>query len=219
MRAGWRVGQQSNLRRRPACFAQRAQTMTDERNIYDKFRLRLYRLLATKLNGAHRILDVGCGRCELCCYLARRFHCEVVGVDVSEEKLKEGTKRAKHKHVRRLVRCEKIDASRLTAFPDRSFDAAVSVYALHEIDKPVVALREVARVLKPNGKLVIVDFPKGSEASRLWHEAYYTPGQVRSMVSRAGLVATSSSLLAGGHLLMVTASREGTAKRRRTGRT
>lgn len=187
--------------------------MGSDKNRYHRFRPQLYKTLAAELEDAHRILDIGCGRCELCCFLARRFGCEVIGVDVSEDDLDAGTARAKGGHVRRLVRCEKIDAARLEAFPDASFDAAVSVYALHEIDKPVLALREVARVVKPQGKVVIVDLPKGSDAARLWHEAYYTPGQIRAMVSRAGLTVSSISPLADGHLLMVRANR----RARRTG--
>ncbi len=180
--------------------------MGSERNRYERFRPRMFHLIGKELAGAKRVLDVGCGRCELCCYLARRLKCEVVGVDLNEEKLQEGRTRAEHRHLRRRVRCEKADVSRLDAFPPASFDAAVSVYALHEIARPVLALRSVARALKPRGKFVVVDFPSDSEAAELWHEAYYTPGQAAGMMARAGLDVLRSERLAGGHLMMLIAT-------------
>jgi demethylmenaquinone methyltransferase/2-methoxy-6-polyprenyl-1,4-benzoquinol methylase len=44
--------------------------------------------------------------------------------------------------------------------PDESFDTVVCTYTLCSIDYPVAALREVWRVLKPGGKLMVLEFSK-----------------------------------------------------------
>ena len=45
-------------------------------------------------------------------------------------------------------------------FPDRSFDMIVSASALHYFEQPEVSLREMRRVLKPGGSVVIMDWCK-----------------------------------------------------------
>jgi SAM-dependent methyltransferase len=94
--------------------------------------------------GAGRLLDVGCGGGAISSALGE-LGWQVTGVDVSEDQL-------------RLARQRGVDvvcaeATRLP-FADASFDAAVSVFTHTDMDDFGGALREVARVLRPNTPLV-----------------------------------------------------------------
>jgi len=50
-------------------------------------------------------------------------------------------------------------------------------------------------VLRVGGKLLIVDFPRGSLAQRLWHEDYYTPHQVSDLLAATGYADISVTLV------------------------
>jgi ubiquinone/menaquinone biosynthesis C-methylase UbiE len=97
---------------------------------------------------------------------------------------------ARHRH------CVKADARSLDFLWRGSVDAAVSVYALHEFAEPMAVLREARRILCPGCEILIVDFPRGSLAQRLWDEDYYTPGEVARMLKRAGFARVTARRIA-----------------------
>jgi ArsR family transcriptional regulator len=96
--------------------------------------------------------DLGCGSGPLSSSLAP-FVRRVVAVDGSETMLEAARER--------LSRFDNVDLRRgeLEALPidDESLDAATLVLVLHHLSDPIVVLREAARVLRPGGKLLIVD--------------------------------------------------------------
>ena len=96
--------------------------------------------------------DLGCGTGALLPRLAPHVG-HVVGVDASDEMLD-----AARDRVRNLSNVE-IRKGSLEALPleDASLDAAVLMLVLHHLPAPAVALTEAARVLKPGGRLLIVD--------------------------------------------------------------
>ncbi len=77
---------------------------------------------------------------------------EVVGIDISERMLK----KAKGKKSPAKVKLVKADACSLP-FPDRSFDTAVSTFFLCVVPEKERVLREVRRVLKPDGFLLAME--------------------------------------------------------------
>lgn len=100
-----------------------------------------------------RILDVGTGPGIVANLLADLGH-EVTGIDQSSEMLnraKENSKALNH-HLK-FIQADGVDLP----FEDASFDAVVSRYVMWTIPNPTAALEEWHRVLKPGGRLVIVD--------------------------------------------------------------
>jgi len=174
-------------------------------NLYETFRPQLDEMIARVIDGARLVLEVGCGRCALCCFLSRRVGCHVVGLDVSGDAIHDGRKTVEHERISRSVECLHRDGSTLDFIAPRSIDTAVSVYALHEMANPLLVLRQVRRALKPDGKLVVADFPRGSEASRLWRENYFTRSAMRSLIRRAGYQDIDCSLVAHGQLVFIVA--------------
>ena len=104
-----------------------------------------------------RVLDVGCGTgADLKLY--QRGGCTVSGVDLSAAMLK-----AARKSLGAGADLRSGDAARLP-FPDSTFDLVLSTYTLHTIARArrAAVLQELARVVKPGGKLLLTDFHPGS---------------------------------------------------------
>lgn len=174
-----------------ASAAETKARLSDE--FYEEIRPRLYRRIARELRGAGRILDLGCGSCELARFLVNRYGKEVTGLDVTDGSFPDPEQM--DDRARRRLRCIKADARRLEFLGDEAADAAVAKWALHEMDRPQEILEEVRRVLRVGGELLIVDFPRDSLAQRLWNEEYYAPEEVSEIVERAGYEHVSAMLI------------------------
>ena len=157
-----------------------------ERNIYDEIEEELYEMIVGRVREGDTVLDVGCGECHLANLLAKRKGCRVTGVDTDDSGFAKGLAEAEAWGTSDLVECLKIDARSLNSTIDKMFEVAVSVYALHEYEEALQVLKEVRKILKPGGKILLVDFLKGSTAERLWSERYYTPTEMKSVMRRAG---------------------------------
>jgi len=162
---------------------------------YNELEPKIYRKIAETIQDATPILDVGCGDGRLVNFLASKLRKKIFGVDVSDIGFEKARREAKLKNVSHLVGCVKADASNLDIFESKFFGGIVSVYTLHEFKDPVVSLREIRRVSKTDGKVVIVDFVKGGDAERLWGERYYTPVKIKSMLKNTGFKEVKTSFL------------------------
>ena len=98
-------------------------------------------------------LDAGCGTGFLSFELAARGH-RVTGVDFAPAMLAEARRKAAERSV--SVRFEKADAEQLP-FPSHSFDLAISRHVLWTLPHPEAAIDEWIRLLRPGGRLVVVD--------------------------------------------------------------
>jgi demethylmenaquinone methyltransferase/2-methoxy-6-polyprenyl-1,4-benzoquinol methylase len=123
-----------------------------------------------------RILDVASGTGAVAIELARRYGCSVVGIDQSAEMLTVGRRRVAAAGVGGLVRLEQGRAESLP-FEDESFDAVTFTYLLRYVDDPAATLRELARVVRPGGRLASLDFfvPPNPLARAAW-ELYVRVG-------------------------------------------
>jgi demethylmenaquinone methyltransferase/2-methoxy-6-polyprenyl-1,4-benzoquinol methylase len=115
------------------------------------------------------VLDVACGTGSIAAELVRRSGCSVVGLDRSEEMLAEARRSLAAAGLAGRVRLELGDAQRL-AFEDASFDHVTGGYLLRYVDDPGATIAGLARVLRPGGRLALVDFgvPPGPAAHALW---------------------------------------------------
>ena len=98
-------------------------------------------------------LDAGCGTGFLTFELAARGH-HVTGVDFAPAMIVEARRKAAERSA--SVRFEEADAERLP-FPPASFDLAISRHVLWTLPHPEAAIDEWIRVIRPGGRLVVVD--------------------------------------------------------------
>jgi len=134
-----------------------------------------------------RVLDVGCGTGYTTEGILRLGSvCEVVGVDQNHGQLQKAARNLSMK--KRRVSLFRGDVENLP-FMDGSFDAVVSVGAVEYFPDPERALKEMARVVKPQGR-VVVGGPEFNWFKKvLLHKVFYTPTQrdFEGMFYRAGL--------------------------------
>jgi ubiquinone/menaquinone biosynthesis C-methylase UbiE len=98
-------------------------------------------------------LDAGCGTGFLSFELAARGH-HVTGVDFAPAMIAEARRKAEERSL--AVRFEKGDAEQLP-FAPASFDLVISRHVLWTLPHPEAAIDEWLRVLRPGGRLVVVD--------------------------------------------------------------
>jgi ubiquinone/menaquinone biosynthesis C-methylase UbiE len=105
------------------------------------------------------VLDVGCGFGRTIVALGRELpQARLTGADLSAPVLRLAHLRALEQGV--TARFVQADATSLTPFADASFDVVTATMLLHELPPPQVRelLRAVRRVLRPGGRLVVLDF-------------------------------------------------------------
>ena len=101
-----------------------------------------------------RVLDFACGNGENGIYAASCGG-DVTGIDISPEGVENANSNAAIAGVGSKCRFEVMDGESMT-FPDDSFDVVVEYGALHHVDLDA-AMRELARVLKPCGKMICTE--------------------------------------------------------------
>jgi demethylmenaquinone methyltransferase/2-methoxy-6-polyprenyl-1,4-benzoquinol methylase len=129
---------------------------------------------AVRAKPADRVLDVATGTGMVAAALVRRYGCQVVALDQSEEMLAGArAKLAAEPRLARQIQLVRGEAEHLP-FADGEFDALTFTYLLRYVDDPPATLRELARVVRPGGVIASLEFgvPPRAVARALW--TFYT---------------------------------------------
>lgn len=114
------------------------------------------RALELGANGG-RFLDLGTGPAEIPVLLCQRVsHLEVMACDLSKSMLSIAAQRVQEAGLQSRISLRRLDAKSLP-FKDASFDGLLSNSLIHHLSHPLPALREMARVLRPEGLLLVRD--------------------------------------------------------------
>ena len=150
------------------------------------------------------LLDIGTGTGRMLEVLAPRVE-RALGIDQSREMLAVARVNLERAGLENgLVRLG--DMYRL-ALPDMSFDAAIIHQVLHYADRPAAAIAEAARVLRPRGLLVIVDFaphePEFLRGEHAHRRLGFADAEVAEWCRAAGLEPAAPRRLPGDPLTVV----------------
>lgn len=102
------------------------------------------------INKDKYVLDVGCGVGITPCYIAKKYGCRVVGVDISEKMINWANKMVRRKGVEDRVELRVADAQNLP-FEDNLFGAVICESIIAFVEDKQKAVSEYVRVTKPGG--------------------------------------------------------------------
>ena len=115
----------------------------------------------TELKSSDRVLDVGCGLGGTARHLADQYGCRVVGIDLTAEYVSVGRKLTERVGLDDKIQLHQASALDLP-FDDNSFDVAWTEHVQMNIANKHRFYSEIARVLKPGGRLLFHDVFRGS---------------------------------------------------------
>jgi SAM-dependent methyltransferase len=174
-------------------FARQSQTFEAPGYVFTDERILGWIEAHTPLRGDDRILDVAGGTGALGRHLVRDAASCVV-LDLVPEMLAKGAA-----HGRRDVLYVEGDATAMP-FADSQFDLVVTRFAVHHLDDPAAAFREMVRVGVPGARVVVVDMVDGglrhNELERLRdpsHTTALTTSTLLALLADAGITASVAS--------------------------
>jgi ubiquinone/menaquinone biosynthesis C-methylase UbiE len=118
----------------------------------------LWRKKLRSLVQGPRVLEVGVGTGRNIPFYPRQI--AVTGIDITPAMLNQAAQRAAVLGVTPDLRLG--DVQNLT-FPDASFDNVVATFVFCSVPDPVLGLREIKRILKPGGKLFLLEHVRSSQ--------------------------------------------------------
>ena len=116
----------------------------------------VFRFSDSQIQKDSQILDVACGTADSTIALAKAGISSVTGVDISEEMLKVGETKVAAQNLDSVITLQVEDCENLS-FDDDTFDAAFIAFGIRNFEDKRNGLRELRRVLKPNGHLLILE--------------------------------------------------------------
>ena len=125
---------------------------------------RLWKHMTIEMSGVrkgHKVLDIAGGTGDLAAKFSKIVGSEgsVVLADINESMLKVGRDRLIDRGITENVTFSQADAQYLP-FPDNTFNVITIAFGLRNVTDKNMALRSMLRVLKPGGKLLILEFSK-----------------------------------------------------------
>ena len=134
---------------------------------------------ALSLSDDARVLDLCTGTADLAiATVTRTRNATVVGVDFAAEMLRLGQAKILSAGFGRRIRVVRGDAARIP-LADRSCDAVTIAFGIRNVAQPEQALLEIARVMRPGGRLAILEFGQpripGIRTLYSWYFRYLLP--------------------------------------------
>jgi len=109
-----------------------------------------------QLSSSSSVLEIGCGSGGYAVHLAKSIGCQVVGLDINAEGVRNAKALAEKDKLGARVKFEQCDVSRLPV-EDNAFDAIYSNDVLCHVPRRSQVLSDLRRVVKPGGRLLFSD--------------------------------------------------------------
>lgn len=136
---------------------------------------RRFAVRAAAVKPGETVLDVACGTGDLTEAFAQRSPAaKVIGVDFTPEMLTIAERKlaTRRSDTRSRITYQEGDAQSL-ALPDASVDVVSIAFGIRNVQSPKRALAEFHRVLRPGGRLVILEFDRPRFAPIRWFNDFY----------------------------------------------
>ena len=101
-------------------------------------------------------------------------HLSIIGIDLAPEMLEKARERVTKEGLTNVAGLHVMDAGDLQ-FPDASFDTVVAMYVITVVPDPEKVMRELARVVKPGGEVMLVNHFSQDDGVRGWVERRMAP--------------------------------------------
>jgi demethylmenaquinone methyltransferase/2-methoxy-6-polyprenyl-1,4-benzoquinol methylase len=119
-----------------------------------------------------QVLDMATGTADMAIMACRLLSpAKITGIDLSAEMLELGRKKVEKEGFAEKIDLLKGDGEAIS-FPDNSFDAVMVAFGIRNYENLETGLKEMLRVLKPGGKLVILEFSKPKLGFRKLYNLY-----------------------------------------------
>ncbi len=115
----------------------------------------LRRSLASQIIPGEKVIDIACGTGALSLAMARHAS-HVTGIDLSEDMIITARRMANKRHSNN-VSFELLDATDLSCYTDKNFEAAVSSLAMHQFD-PETGVKVLKEMKRLSHRLIIADY-------------------------------------------------------------
>jgi tocopherol O-methyltransferase len=175
---------------------------------------RMTRLIVdgARISDGDLVVDAGCGVGGTAMYIAERYACSVVGLNINRLQLTIARQRARERRLPQVT-FRYADCSRKLPFPDDSVDAVVNIESACHYPDRARFIAECARVLRPGGRLVAQDWMASEGLSGEHRERHLAPleaawflwqleslSSYRSMLEAAGFEVRAAEPLGRGIL-------------------
>jgi SAM-dependent methyltransferase len=141
------------------------------------------------------VLEIGSGSGRYALYVAETTRCQVIGLDVNGEGVRNASALAERQNLSKQVRFQQCDVSQPLPFADASFDAVYANDVFCHIPGRLALLKELWRVLKPGGRMIFSDAlvvggalsnEEISTRSLIGYYVFVPPGENEKLIEAAG---------------------------------
>lgn len=118
------------------------------------------------------LLDVATGTADLAIVASKKLRPkQIIGIDLSAGMLELGRKKIEKLSLQNLIRLQQGDSETIQ-FPDSTFDAVTVGFGVRNYENLHKGLQEMLRVLKPGGKLIVLEFSRPAGLLKVFYNLY-----------------------------------------------